>query len=250
MFIILVLSLYSTASATLIKRANNLIYDDVLNITWMQDANYSATSSFSSDGKMNWDEANNWAEQLVYAGHTNWRLPTISPVNGIEFNDNNSYDGSTDRSFNITTTHSELSYMFYTNLGNLSAFDSSGNYSACESAPNYCLSNSSFYNGGNNNDVISFFNIKSWLYWTNTELESSSTNRAWAFSTIGGKQTTNYKSNNTHFSWAVSDGDIAKVPEPSSILLFGLFVLYPVFSRPKKFGLSNKKYIQSIQAGL
>jgi hypothetical protein len=53
------------------------------------------------------------------------------------------------------------------------------------------------------------------------------------------EKTINDECNNTHFTWAVSEGDIAEVPEPSSILLFGF--LYPLLSWFKKFSLSNKK---------
>ena len=37
----------SSANAALIDRGNGLIYDSYLNITWLQDANYSVTSGYS-----------------------------------------------------------------------------------------------------------------------------------------------------------------------------------------------------------
>ena len=53
-------------NATLIDRGGGLIYDDVLNITWLQDANLGAGSSFddggsTTDGLMNWQNAVDWA---------------------------------------------------------------------------------------------------------------------------------------------------------------------------------------------
>ena len=42
----------SSSHAALYDRGNGLIYDDVLNITWLQDANYAQTSGYDSDGRM------------------------------------------------------------------------------------------------------------------------------------------------------------------------------------------------------
>jgi len=48
------IALSGAAQATLIDRGGGLIYDDVLNITWLQDANYAMTSGYDADGRMNW----------------------------------------------------------------------------------------------------------------------------------------------------------------------------------------------------
>ena len=45
-----------------------LIYDDELDITWLQNANY-------TNGTMSWDEAVAWADALVFQGYDDWRLP-------------------------------------------------------------------------------------------------------------------------------------------------------------------------------
>ena len=63
------------ASATLWDRGGGLIYDDHLNITWLQDANYAKTSGYDSDGLMNWANAVDWADNLIYGGYNDWRLP-------------------------------------------------------------------------------------------------------------------------------------------------------------------------------
>ena len=72
--------------AALIDRGNGLIYDDDLDITWLQDANYAKTSgytdtisTFFADGRMSWAQAQTWVNQLEFAGFTNWRLP-IHPI--------------------------------------------------------------------------------------------------------------------------------------------------------------------------
>ena len=68
----------TTVSATLINKGGGLIYDDDLNITWLQDANYAKTSGYDSDGYMTWSNAMAWASSLVYQGYDDWRLPTLS----------------------------------------------------------------------------------------------------------------------------------------------------------------------------
>jgi hypothetical protein len=58
--------------ATLLDRGNGLIYDTVQNITWMQNASYTGSTS------LNWSAAKTWAENLVYEGYSDWRLPTTT----------------------------------------------------------------------------------------------------------------------------------------------------------------------------
>lgn len=113
------------ANAALWDRGGGLIYDDVQDITWLQDANYAKTSGYDSDGAMNMPGAEAWADGLEYydsvRGVTwdDWRLPTT--VNGPwEFG----YDGTTTGGYNITT--SEMGYMYYVNLGNLGYYATDG----------------------------------------------------------------------------------------------------------------------------
>jgi len=63
------------ANATLIDRGTGMIYDTDQGITWLQDANYAATSGYDDDGDMNWEIAMEWANQLEYGGYEDWRLP-------------------------------------------------------------------------------------------------------------------------------------------------------------------------------
>ena len=56
---ILVFGVAGTVNAELHDRGGGLIYDDVLNITWLQDANYGAGSIYDNgdsitDGRMTW----------------------------------------------------------------------------------------------------------------------------------------------------------------------------------------------------
>ncbi|MCP3670651.1 MAG: DUF1566 domain-containing protein [Gammaproteobacteria bacterium] len=102
-----------SAQAALYDRGNGMIYDDVLDITWLQDANYAQTSGYYADGRMTWADANTWAGQLSYGGYDDWRLASAgnAPVSG----------------YNVTT--GELGHMFYNNLGNTAGNSSLANVS-------------------------------------------------------------------------------------------------------------------------
>ncbi len=63
-----------SSHAALFDRTGGLIYDDVLDITWLADANFAKTSMYDPDGLMNWANANTWAANLNYGGYNNWRL--------------------------------------------------------------------------------------------------------------------------------------------------------------------------------
>lgn len=67
------------ADADLIDRGGGLIFDTRLNITWLANANLGAGSSFDDgpgDGRMTARAALAWADDLVYGGFSDWRLPT------------------------------------------------------------------------------------------------------------------------------------------------------------------------------
>ena len=107
--LIFLLLLSFNATAALYDRGNGLIYDDVLDITWLQDANYAQTSGYDSDGRMHWLQAKAWAAQLSYDGHDDWRLPSANLMNSA--NPCYDYYGSCDFGYNNTT--GELGHMFY-----------------------------------------------------------------------------------------------------------------------------------------
>lgn len=201
--------------AALIDRGGGMLYDTVLNVTWLQDANYAKTSGYDTDGKMDWYSAMNWADQLEFGGFSDWRLAGIKPVNGIAYNENFSNDGSTDYAWNVSNPNSELGYMYFVNLG-LTAFqhpDGSDN-------PNFGI----YRNGrtGGQNDVDLVKNLQSFNYWSGNEVPARS-NEAWFFDTALGSQQTYFKTGlGAHlYVWAVRDGDVATVPLPAAAWLFG-----------------------------
>ena len=79
-----VFTLVSTLShAALFDHGGGLIYDDILDVTWLQDANYAKTNGYDTDGVMTWVEANTWASNLIYfdsvrnVTYDDWRLPLV-----------------------------------------------------------------------------------------------------------------------------------------------------------------------------
>jgi hypothetical protein len=71
---VITMSFSNISGAALFDRGGGLIYDDLQDITWLQDANY-------ADGIMNWDDAQAWAGGLSYydsvrdVSYDDWRLP-------------------------------------------------------------------------------------------------------------------------------------------------------------------------------
>ncbi|MDI6764623.1 MAG: DUF1566 domain-containing protein [Thermodesulfobacteriota bacterium] len=188
----------SPTHATLWDRGGGLIYDDVLNITWLQDANYAQTSGYDANGRMTWDAARTWAESLVYGGYSDWRLP--STVDGpYEWG----YDGSNTAGYNITT--SEMGYMYYVNLGNLGYYATDGTNPQL----GWGLSNTG-----------PFTNLQPFIYWSGTEY-SAYPLLAWVFGFDFGGQGYDGKGDDV-YAWAVRPGDVsAPVPEPATMLLLG-----------------------------
>jgi len=201
----------SSAHAALYDRGNGLIYDDVLDITWMQDANYAQTSGYDLDGSMNWADSKTWADQLSYGGFDDWRLASANLMNPTSPFPCFASNGSCDRGYNNTT--GELGHMFYNNLGNLGAVDTNGN-----SQSGYGVTNSSFTDG-NSGASVSIVNLQNHGYWLDEE--KPYTRDAWVFYLSSGNQIYGHKLGG-HYSWPVHDGDIgvSAVPLPAGIYLF------------------------------
>ena len=214
------LSLSGAAQATLIDRGGGLIYDNTLNVTWLQNANLAATDTFGvsgilPDGTMTWNTAIQWIGAMNtadYLGYSNWRLPTTAPINGSAFNYSYSYNGTTDHGYNISApgtayagaTGSEMAYLFFNELGNKAFYDTSGNpYQA-----GYGVTNAG-----------PFKNLQSNGYWSDAEY-APDTSVAWGFYTDSGFQGYNGKTGSI-YALAVRPGDVAAVPLPGAAWLLG-----------------------------
>ena len=220
------LAISGGAQATLIDRGSGLIYDDVLNLTWLQDANYAKTSGYDADGKMNWANANAWAANLSYydsvrgVTYDDWRLPTMTDTDNLGCN--YAYSG-TDCAYNVqtvsgSTVYSEMAYMYYVNLGLKGYYSTTGSYQ-----PDFGI----FGNGtqGGQNDVGLINNLQSFVYWSGLEYAPSA-NGAWYFNAVYGYQNAGNEVNEI-YAWAVRPGDVAaapsgNVPEPATLMLLGL----------------------------
>lgn len=191
-----------SAQAALHDRGGGLIYDDIQNITWLQDANYAKSSGFDGGGVLGWAVANNWVAHLSYydsvrdVTYTDWRLPsTLQPdaTCGSQFDGSHGY----------SCTGSELGHLFYIDLGGVAGQDITHTHNA-----NYSL-----------------FSTIQGAYWS--ELRPGGT-LAWSFTMGSGYQGTQSTTSANYLSvWAVRDGDVAAVPEPETyaMMLAGLILI-------------------------
>ena len=220
-----------SAQSALYDRGGGLLYDDVLKVTWLQDANYSKTSGYDSDGLMDWSAANTRASSLNIsraAGESlsGWRLASNTPV-GANWNFDLSFDGSADVGWNITSTHSELGYMYYINLGLKGTFSPEGVYQADSGV----LGNATW--GGQANVGLVKNLDSTGGYWSGTVCapHPCPADRAWGFG-LGGFQR-DYSQSDNLYAWAVRPGDVPLVPEPETyaMLLAGLALMGTVSRR-------------------
>ena len=193
---LLVFCLSKTVNASLWDRGRGLIYDDDLNVIWLSDANFAYTSGYITpegrdvtitNGRMTWDEANEWALHLVYQGYNNWRLPT-TPGTVLGF----AHEG-------------EMGHLYYDELGG-------------EEGPSILSSPDP--------DLSKFINLEdsygffAGLYWTGSAGTGDYSDWHFRFGIHGGSQDID-SDWNPFFAWAVRDGDVAPVPIPSAVLLLG-----------------------------
>lgn len=217
--LVVVLATFSMpANAALIDRGMGMVYDTELGITWLQDANYAATSGYWDSlsrpltstidpGQMNWNQATEWADQLEYGGYDDWRLPMTVDGEYVF-----AYDGTTTAGYNITT--SELGYLYYNTLGNVGYYDVNGNPQL----------------GYGFNNTGPFINVQFPEYWSGTEY-SDNTNFAWSFLSIYGGQGIDGKEMGLEkYAWAVRNGDYGPSVSTTQNYLTDFLTLGDTFS--------------------
>ncbi len=222
------------------------VYDDILDITWLADANLASTNTFgisgiNSYGEMHWDTAENFIQamnqvdaHLGYLGVNTWRQSKVNPVNGNRHDVTLTYDGSTDSSYQLSApvssynpwgasagfTGSELAYHYHNNFDGVGDCFGIGNVApACN--PHHIVG---IQNAGNSENLSLFNNIRPWPYWTGTELPQN-TNNSFAFDFSQGFQDAIDKETDivtTYVGklavWPVSDGDVG-TPMPATDVL-------------------------------
>lgn len=85
------------AQSPLQARPGGMVYDPQLDVTWLADMNFAATTGHDPDGLMTWSAAVAWADALTHGGYADWRLPDVGT-------------GS-------TAGDNELHHLFVTSLG-------------------------------------------------------------------------------------------------------------------------------------
>ena len=218
-----------TAQAQLFDRGGGLIYDSTLNVTWLADANYAQTSGYDADGRMNWNDAIAWVADLEYydavrnATYSDWRLPTLTDLGSPGCN----YAfGGTDCGYNVDTASSELASLFYGALGNKAVVNSSGQQQ---------LDHGLIDDPNNPNDETLFSNLQSDYYWFGTPVALSGNTSAWFFRFATGEQYQALAAASLMRALAVRDGDLAPVPLPGAVWLFGAPLLGWMVNRRRQF---------------
>ena len=197
------------------------LYDNVLNVTWLRNAN--------ANGAMKWSDANTWAADLVVGAYDDWRLPTLTPVNGTAFNYDFTNNGTSDYAYAATGTGwgtaSEMGHLFYVTLGNKGyCTPDADEPESCEEQPGSGLTNTG-----------DFKNLKSSHYWSGLEFAPYPSG-AWSFATSDGDQSS-FEKDSTLYALAVRPGDVAvsPIPEPETyaLMLAGLAVVGAAARRRK-----------------
>lgn len=182
----------NAAQAALVDRGGGMIYDTDRNITWLKDANYARTSGYDADGLMTWSQAMTWAGNLSYGGYSDWRLPTTLQPDATC----STQSGGVSNGYNCTG--SEIGHLFYTELGGVAGQSITTTHNT-----NYNL----------------LQNVWPYFYWSGTEY-APNTGAAWGFDTGYGWQGP-YNKISEGYVWAVRPGDVAAVPAPTAVWLFG-----------------------------
>ena len=231
-----------SSDAALISRlGGQAYYDDVLDITWIANANLAASNTFglaydtdlgdhpndsfgyyyqeiiNTSGIMTWGAALHWIDAMNkanYLGYNDWRLPTVSPIDGLAFDVLFWFDGTTDQGYNISApgttyagaTGSEMAHMYFNTLGLASYYETSGlwNLTGCSDSPPFCLTSTG-----------PFSNLQPYLYWSGTKYGGPD-QRAWTFDFGYGYQQIILK-DSSFYAWAVRDGDVGAVIVPITI---------------------------------
>lgn len=183
-----ILLMSGAAEAALVDRGSGMIYDTVLNVTWLQDANYAKTSGYDADGMMIWSEAKTWTANLVFYDSLrdkywdNWRLPSVMNLDG-----SNPIEG-------YVQPGSEMGHLFYIDLKN----------------PGWQPITNTF----------PFENVQADYYWFEEEGPGPIQDNAWYFNFALGYQNGRSRYGES-YAWPVLPGDVGAVPIPGAVWLFG-----------------------------
>ena len=201
----------TAGQAALVNRGSDMVYDDVLNVTWVRNASLCRTldnclnrlddSRTGVVSGMRWNDAHEWASTLVFRGYDDWRLPwaSVSKKTG-PVGDFGVVDCAT--ASELECRDNEMGYMYAHNLQNLGE--------------------------------VALYNIQG-EGWSGTAQGgvggTSDGSVQWAFNFRSGRDDQAFGNVYGMMAWAVRDGDVSDsgpaLPKPSTLALAGaaLFVL-------------------------
>lgn len=194
----------------LLDRGGGLLYDPVLDVTWLQDANYAKTSGASSTGQLSWSDAVAWVRALSYPDPLRrreiggWRLPRVRPAHGDAYDHQFRMDGGSDEGYNITSPNAELSYMYYINLGLTGWWTVDG-----RRPRRFGVLGSWTAMWSGQADVGPVRNLQSYGYWCGDPALPFPSPAVWVFTTSEGNQRDGLPRPNCRYVWPVHDGDVA-----------------------------------------
>jgi hypothetical protein len=168
--IVTVFGSIGTVNATLIDNGDGTITqirDDGYVLMWLQDSTLGGIMA-------NWDDAMTWAENLVFAGHDDWRLASAE-----------NYDGS-EPCYGFNCANSEMGNLYYVELGNPAGgpFTNSGPFNIPWTQP----------------------------FWLSTEYAPSGGGHAASFNFVNGEQDDSRSKTNIESAvWAIHDVDVIPI---------------------------------------
>ncbi len=180
--------------------------------------NLSASDFNTTNGTVSWFGARayvNYLNSIKYGGNFGWRLPDVRDVHAFG---TPAYDGcnfaysGTDCGYNVINDTSALAQLYFGELNKKSQFNASGQ------------PQSGYGIFGNNGIQVAggvvgpFNNVQSSGYWSDSDYIPA--NGAWDFNFSDGNQDGSYK-NLQFYAWAITSGQVATVPVPGAVWLFG-----------------------------
>lgn len=210
-----------------------LVYDDVLDVTWLKDANWFSTwgAGISPYGDATFAQAKDALRSFYLRPDAldvyGWRLPAFRPVNGVAIDLSLSSDGSTDHGYNIGapgsahpgTTVNEMAHLFHSTLGNKSYCDVAGQ---CPQAGYGLVNRGPFINFSYS--LVNFGVDRG--YWVEPAGAPTppGADDAFQYNLAWGSQDYVQTDGFRGYIWAVHDGDVTAVPEPGiwALMLGGM----------------------------
>lgn len=239
--VLVIFGMDSVAQATLITIGTATYYGSDYNLIWDNDNNGNSVVWLDYSNSLNtWQNQFDWSTGLdslltyninstyiVAWDDETWRLPQTVNVQ-YELG----YDGTSSAGYNIT--NSEMGHLYYEELGNAGYRDTDGDINVRPAAPDSYLQNT-----GQFNNLIGLWheasgvNVASW-YWSEIYIYDSGL--AWGLQMYDGNQSMSWLGN-SGFCLAIRSGQvatIAPVPEPATMLLFGIGLAGLVGNRIRK----------------